>query len=83
MHYLAPIPIILGVVGAIAGLIWLFAAGSDDDGGPDRGLFFVFGLLYIGLRVLKALASDPMSVLPAFGLLLVSAALIWVGVVML
>jgi hypothetical protein len=83
MHYVAPIPIILGVVGAIAGLLWLFAAGSDEDGGPDRGLFFVFGLLYIGLRVLKALVSDPMSVLPAFGLLVVSAALIWVGIAML
>jgi hypothetical protein len=46
-------------------------------------LFFVFGLLYIGLRVLKALVSDPMSVLPAFGLLVVSAALIWVGIAML
>lgn len=83
MHYVAPIPIILGVVGAIAGLLWLVAAGSDQDGGPDTGLFFVFGIWYIGVRVLKALAGDPMSVLPAFGILLVSAALIWLGVVML
>ena len=83
MHHVAPIPIILGVIGAIAGLIWLVAAGSDEDGGPDTGLFYVFGALYIGLRVLKALFNDPMSVLPAFGILLASAALIWVGIVML
>ena len=83
MHYVAPIPIILGVIGAIAGLVWLVAAGSDDDGGPDSGLFFLFGAWYIGMRVLKALFIEPMSVLPAFGILLVSAALIWVGIVML
>jgi hypothetical protein len=83
MHYLAPFPIIVGVVGAIAGLLWLVAAGSEEDGGPDTGLFFLFGAWYIGMRVLKALASDPMSVLPAFGILLGSAGLIWLGIVML
>jgi hypothetical protein len=35
------------------------------------------------LRALKALFCDPMGVLPAFGILIVSAALIWVGIVML
>ena len=83
MHYLAPFPIIIGVVGAVAGVVWLVAAGSDEDGGPDSNLFFLFGAWYVAMRVLKALFSDPMSVLPAFGILLVSAALIWVGVVML
>jgi hypothetical protein len=83
MHYVAPIPIILGVVGAIAGLVWLVAAGSDDDGGPDSGMFFLFGALYIGIRVLKALFNEPMSVLPAFGILILSAGLIWAGIVML
>ena len=83
MHYLAPIPIIFGVVGAIAGILWLVSAGSEEDGGPDKGLFYVFGLLYIGIRVLKALFSEPMSVLPAFAILLASAGLIWLGVVML
>ena len=83
MHYVAPIPIIVGVVGAIAGLLWLAAAGSDEDGGPDTNLFYVFGFWYIGMRVLKTLASDPMSVLPAFGILLASGGLIWLGVVML
>ena len=83
MHYVAPIPIILGVVGVIAGLLWLVAAGSDEDGGPERGLFFVFGLWYIGMRVVKALFRDPMSILPAFGILAVSAGLIWLGIVML
>ena len=63
--------------------MWLVAAGSDEDGGPSSGLFFLFGATYIGMRVLKQLASDPMSVLPAFGLLLAGAALIWLGVVML
>lgn len=82
MHFIAPFFIIFGVVGAIAGLLWLVAAGSDRDGGPDSGLFFVFGLLYIGIRVLKALLNEPMSVLPAFGILLGSAALIWLGIVM-
>jgi hypothetical protein len=83
MHYVAPIPIILGVVGAIAGLIWLVSVGSEDDGGPDSNLFFLFGAMYISMRVLNALFNDPMSVLPAFGILIVSAALIWVGIVML
>jgi hypothetical protein len=83
MHHIAPIPIILGIGGAIVGLLWLFAAGSDEDGGPETGLFYVFGMLYIGLRVLKQLTRDPMSVLPAFGILLASAALIWLGIWML
>jgi hypothetical protein len=83
MHYVAPIPIILGIGGAIAGLLWLVAAGSDEDGGPHTGLFFLFGWLYIGMRVLKQLTHEPMSVLPAFGILLGSAALIWLGIMML
>ena len=83
MHYLAPIPIMFGVVGVTVGLLWLVAAGSEEDGGPDKGLFFVFGAWYIGVRVFKQLAHDPMSVLPAFGILLASAALIWLGIKML
>jgi hypothetical protein len=83
MHYVAPIPILFGLVGVIVGLVWLVAAGSDDDGGPDTNLFFLFGWMYIGIRVLKALSNDPMSVLPAFGILLGSAALIWLGVAMI
>ncbi|MDQ3441235.1 MAG: hypothetical protein M3478_12885 [Planctomycetota bacterium] len=83
MHYVAPIPIILGVGGAIVGLLWLVAAGSDEDGGPDSGLFFLFGLWYIVMRVIKALFREPMSVLPAFGILLGSGALIWLGIAML
>ena len=74
MHYLAPLPIIIGVIGGLAGLLWL--------GGPEPGLFFIFGLWYIVLRVFKAVFADPMSVLPAFGILVGSAALIWLGVVM-
>jgi hypothetical protein len=83
MHYLAPIPIIIGVVGAIAGLMWLVAAGSDEDGGPDTGMFRIFGMGYVGLRVLKQLSREPMSVLPAFAILLGSGALIWLGIIML
>lgn len=83
MHYIAPIPVIVGVIGVGAGLLWLIAAGSEEDGGPDTGLFFIFGIWYIALRVFKALASEPMSVLPAFGILLVSGGLIWLGIVML
>ena len=83
MHHIAPIPIIFGVVGVIVGLLWLVAAGSDEDGGPDTNLFILFGAWYIGMRVLKALFNDPMSVLPAFGILIGSAALIWLGIVML
>jgi hypothetical protein len=83
MHYIAPFPIIIGIAGAIVGFLWLVSAGSDDDGGPEKGLFFLFGFLYIGLRVLKQLFREPMSVLPAFGILLGSAALIWVGAKML
>ena len=83
MHYVAPIPIIVGVIGAVAGLLWLIAAGSDEDGGPDTGVFYLFGFRYVGMRVLKALIDEPMSVLPAFGILLVSGGLIWLGIVML
>ena len=83
LHALAPFPIIIGVAGAILGLFWLGAAGSDDDGGPEPGLFYIFGVYYIALRVFKALLNDPMSVLPAFGILAASAALIWLGVIML
>ena len=83
LHFLAPFPIIIGVCGVIVGLLWLVAAGSEEDGGPDKGLFYVFGLWYIALRVFKALIDEPMSVLPAFGILLGSGALIWLGVIML
>src|SRR5688572_3221568 len=54
MHLLAPIPIIFGVVGVIFGFLWLVAAGSDEDGGPETGLFFLFGMWYIAMRVMKA-----------------------------
>ncbi len=83
MHYIAPIPIMLGIVGAIFGLFWLVAAGSDDDGGPQTHLFFLFGMWYIALRVLRAAARDPMSVVPGFGMLIASAAMIWLGIAML
>lgn len=83
MHHIAPIPIIFGVIGAIVGLLWLVAAGSEEDGGPQTGLFYLFGMWYIGIRVMKQLFREPMSVLPAFGILAASAALIWVGVIML
>src|SRR4051812_2422473 len=83
MHYLAPFPIIIGVVGVITGVVWLIAAGSEDDGGPDTGLFYVFGMLYVSVRVMKQLFSEPMSVLPAFAILLGSGALIWLGIAML
>ncbi len=83
MHYIGPIPIIIGVICVIVGLVWLFAAGSEDDGGPNTGLFYVFGWMYISIRVMKQLAADPMSVLPAFGLLIGGAGLIWLGVIML
>jgi hypothetical protein len=83
MHYLAPFPILIGIGGVIVGLLWLVAAGSDDDGGPEPGLFYIFGMLYIGMRVMRQLFSEPMSVLPAFGILLAGGALIWVGIWML
>jgi len=83
VHYLAPFPIIFGVFGIILGLMWLVAAGSDEDGGPDTNMLFVFGRIYIAIRVIKALIREPMSVLPAFGILLISIALIWLGIVML
>ena len=44
-----------GVLGGIVGFLWLVAAGSENDGGPDSGLFYVFGIWYIGVRVLKEL----------------------------
>ncbi len=83
MHHVAPIPIIFGGIGVIVGLLWLVAAGSEEDGGPSTGLFFAFGSLYVVVRVVKQLFREPLSVLPAFGILLGSAALIWLGIVML
>ena len=83
MHYLAPFPIIIGACGVIMGFLWLVSAGSEDDRGPGTGLFYVFGLMYLGIRVMKQLAREPMSVLPGIGILLGGAALIWVGVLML
>ena len=83
MHHIAPMVIIVGVFGVIAGFFWLVAAGSDEDGGPSTGLFYVFGMMYIWLRVMKQLAREPMSVLPAFGILAGGGALIWLGIVML
>ena len=83
MHYIAPIPIMFGVAGAIFGLLWLITAGAEDDGGPDTGLLFLLGRIYLIFRVSRQLFTDPMSVLPAFGILIISAGLIWLGVVML
>jgi hypothetical protein len=83
MHHIAPIVIIIGVCGVFLGFFWLVAAGSDEDGGPSTGLFWVFGMMYIWMRVTKQLAREPMSVLPAFGILLGGGALIWLGIVML
>ena len=83
MHHIAPIPIIFGVVGVIVGFLWLVSAGSEEDGGPSTGLFYLFGGLYLGIRVIKALGTDPMSVLPGIGILVGGAGLIWLGVIML
>jgi hypothetical protein len=83
MHYIAPFVILLGVAGVIAGLLWLVAVGSEEDGGPNSGLFFLFGTWYLLVRVMKHFARDPMSVLPAVGMLIGGAAIIWLGVVML
>jgi hypothetical protein len=83
VHHVAPIPIIFGGIGVIVGLLWLVAAGSEEDGGPSTGLFFAFGSLYVVVRVVRQLFREPMSVLPAFGILLGGAALIWLGIVML
>lgn len=83
MHYIAPFPIIIGIGGVIVGFLWLVAAGSDEDGGPETGLFYIFGMWYIGMRVMRQLFSEPMSVLPAFGILFGGGALIWIGVLML
>jgi hypothetical protein len=61
MHYLAPFPILIGIGGVIVGLLWLVAAGSDDDGGPEPGLFYIFGMLYIGMRVMRQFWAKPSS----------------------
>jgi len=51
MHYIVAIPIILGIMGALVGLLWLFAAGPEKDGGPDTNFFVIFGCIYIFFRV--------------------------------
>jgi len=60
-------------------LLWLVAAGSEDDGGPDSSMFSIFGMGYIMMRVMREFTRDPMSVLPAFGILAGSGVLIWLG----
>lgn len=82
VHYLAPFPILFGITGVIIGGFWLVTAGTEDDGPPSSGLIRVFGWWYLGLRVTRVLIRDPMSVLPAFGILAVSAGLIWLGAAM-
>jgi hypothetical protein len=48
MHYIAPFPIIIGVAVAIVGLLWLIAAGSDEDGGLKELVPGVFIFLAAG-----------------------------------
>ena len=43
MHYIAPIPIMIGAIGVIFGWFWLIAVGSDEDGGPSKGMHMLFG----------------------------------------
>ena len=83
LHAIAPMVIIVGACIVLLALFWLAAAGSDNDGGPDSGLFYIFGFYYIALRVFRVLLDEPRSVLPAFGLLAAGGGLIWLGVVML
>jgi hypothetical protein len=83
LHAIAPMVIIVGACGVLLGLFWLAAAGAEEDGGPEPGLFYIFGFYYLALRVFRVLLDDPMSVLPGLGILLGGAGLIWLGVVML
>ena len=46
-------------------------------------MFLIFGFWYIGMRVMKELFREPKNVLPAFGILIGSGALIWLGIIML
>ena len=80
---MAPFPIIMGVCGLIAGFLWLVSAGSEDVGGPSTGMFYLFGMIYIWLRVIKQLFRDPKSVLPGLGILFGGVVLILIGVKML
>lgn len=79
MHAIAPIPILFGIAAVVVGLFWLVAAGSEEDDGPDVGLTWIFGMWYIGLRVARALAAEPMSVLPGFAFVAAGAGLIGLG----
>ena len=82
MHVVAPIPILFGIMSLVFGLFWLIAAGSEEDGGPRIGLFWLLGAYYVGWRVLRQLVTDPMSVLPGFYFVLAGIGLIWLGVAM-
>lgn len=83
MHALAPLVIIFGGISTIVGFFWIIAAENDRDDGPDVYMAWIFGFYYLGLRVLRQLIEDPLSVVPGFGFLAVGGLLIWVGVLML
>lgn len=83
MSALAPFPIIFGILAIVLGLFWLVAAGSDENEGPDTGMFIVFGFYYMAARVMRQLFNDPVSVLPGFGFIVAGAGLIMLGFWML
>lgn len=80
MHAFAPILIIAGVMAVALGLFWIVAANAEEDGGPDLAWTFLFGWYHLGVRILRALLTEPMSVLPGFGFLAAGVGLIWLGV---
>lgn len=79
MQYIAPIPIIFGVAALILGLFWIVGAGSEEDGPPDMSFTIIFGWYYLGMRILRTLFREPLSILPGFGFLILGAGLIWLG----
>ena len=79
LHALAPLVIIVGVLSFALGVFWIIGSDTEQNDGPDGALLWVFGLYYLGLRFLRQLATDPISVIPGLGFMMVGVGLVYLG----
>lgn len=83
MHALAPFPIIFGIFAILAGILWLFGVDAEEHDAPDTNFAIIFGGYYLMLRLIRALVTHPLRLLPGFGLIAFGAGLIYLGMWML